>query len=256
MLLSTPTKLTFFFEKPKKLKYVRIYRWNPYLQIKPYFSVYPIDTLKCGKMILDLLIFIKNFHDTTLTFRRSCREGICGSCAMNIEGSNGLACLTFLNPTINFLTIYPLPHMKVIKDLVPDLTNFYKQYSLIKPWLITNSINLYSKKESLQSIKDRVQLNGLYECVLCACCSASCPSYWWNSDRYLGPSILLQAYRWILDSRDDAYSKRLSFLNNKTRLFSCHSILNCTAVCPKHLNPAKSIALLKIQVKSYFGEKS
>uniref|UniRef100_A0A0E3DAX5 Succinate dehydrogenase [ubiquinone] iron-sulfur subunit, mitochondrial n=1 Tax=Ceramothamnion japonicum TaxID=218448 RepID=A0A0E3DAX5_CERJP len=255
MILLNNFKIQTITLKQQNIRYIRVYRWNPYLQIKPYFSVYPVNIKKCGKMVLDLLIFIKNFQDPTLTFRRSCREGICGSCAMSIEGSNGLACLTFLRSTINFLTIYPLPHLKVIKDLVPDLTNFYKQYSLIKPWLQENN-NSKSTKEKLQSKSERLQLNGLYECVLCACCSSSCPSYWWNSDRYLGPSVLLQAYRWILDSRDKADLKRLSFLNNKARLFSCHSILNCTTVCPKHLNPAKTIASLKIHVKNNFGEKN
>nr|WQF69682.1 succinate dehydrogenase subunit 2 [Ceramothamnion sp.]WQF69685.1 succinate dehydrogenase subunit 2 [Ceramothamnion sp.] len=254
MIFSTNSKLTTSWQTTTIIKYVRVYRWNPYLQIKPYFSVYPININNCGKMILDLLIYIKNLHDATLTFRRSCREGICGSCAMNIEGVNSLACLTFFNITTNFSTIYPLPHMKIIKDLVPDLTNFYKQYSLIKPWLHPRNFSL--TKEHLQSKLDRFQLNGLYECVLCACCSSSCPSYWWNADRYLGPSILLQAYRWILDSRDGAEFKRVKFLNNKFRLFSCHSILNCTTVCPKHLNPAKSIAKLKLHVKYQFGGKN
>ena len=231
------------------LRYFRIYRWNPYLQIKPHFSIYPINTAKCGSMILDILFYIKNYQDATLTFRRSCREGICGSCAMNIEGVNGLACLKSIPKTSNsrlFVTIYPLPHLQIIKDLVPDLTNFYRQYSLIKPWLISSTSQL--NQEHLQSFTDRSELDGLYECILCACCSASCPSYWWNSDKYLGPSILLQAYRWIVDSRDTAQKTRLRYLNNKMRLFSCHSILNCTSVCPKSLNPAKAIQKLKFEI--------
>lgn len=255
MILNKYFKVNYIGVHSSKVKFIRIYRWNPYLQIKPYFSVYPLILEKCGKMILDILIYIKNNQDSTLTFRRSCREGICGSCAMNIEGKNALACLTFYNTKSLFLTIYPLPHMKVIKDLVPDLTNFYKQYSSIKPWLI-NQNKTSQKLEFLQSKKDRFNLNGLYECVLCACCSASCPSYWWNSNKYLGPSILLQAYRWILDSRDTNEINRLTFLNVQSRLFSCHSILNCTSVCPKHLNPAKSIAMLKLQVKKIYGEKN
>ena len=236
--------------KSNSLRYFRIYRWNPYLQIKPHFSIYPINLTKCGSMILDVLIYIKNYQDATLTFRRSCREGICGSCSMNIEGVNGLACLKNIpnHTTSVFLTIYPLPHLQIIKDLVPDLTNFYRQYSLIKPWLISSS-SPQIHKEHLQSFIDRSELDGLYECILCACCSASCPSYWWNSDKYLGPSILLQAYRWIVDSRDSAQNLRIQYLSNKMRLFSCHSILNCTSVCPKALDPAKAIQKLKFEVR-------
>nr|YP_011017782.1 succinate dehydrogenase subunit 2 [Pseudoceramium inkyui]WQF69628.1 succinate dehydrogenase subunit 2 [Pseudoceramium inkyui] len=246
-------KATDPFFKLKKIKFIRIYRWNPYLQIKPYFSIYPINLKKCGSMVLDLLVFIKNYHDPTLTFRRSCREGICGSCAMNIDGKNSLACLKNYPTTPNFLTIYPLPHMKVIKDLVPDLSNFYQQYSLIKPWLVMDNTKTV---ENLQSKTDRSELNGLYECVLCACCSASCPSYWWNSDKYLGPSILLQAFRWLSDSRDSKEFERLKILNSKTKLFACHSILNCTSSCPKLLNPAKAISKIKHQVTQTFGGKN
>nr|YP_011017843.1 succinate dehydrogenase subunit 2 [Pseudoceramium tenerrimum]YP_011017846.1 succinate dehydrogenase subunit 2 [Pseudoceramium tenerrimum]WQF69719.1 succinate dehydrogenase subunit 2 [Pseudoceramium tenerrimum]WQF69722.1 succinate dehydrogenase subunit 2 [Pseudoceramium tenerrimum]WQF69755.1 succinate dehydrogenase subunit 2 [Pseudoceramium tenerrimum]WQF69758.1 succinate dehydrogenase subunit 2 [Pseudoceramium tenerrimum] len=246
-------KVTDSFFKLKNLKFIRIYRWNPYLQIKPYFSIYPINLKRCGSMVLDLLVFIKNYHDPTLTFRRSCREGICGSCAMNIDGKNSLACLKNYSVNPNFLTIYPLPHMKVIKDLVPDLSNFYQQYSLIRPWLIMDNVR---STENLQSKTDRFELNGLYECVLCACCSSSCPSYWWNSDKYLGPSILLQAFRWISDSRDSKEFERLKNLNHKTKVFSCHSILNCTSSCPKSLNPAKAISKIKKQVKQTFGGKN
>uniref|UniRef100_A0A343UXS3 Succinate dehydrogenase [ubiquinone] iron-sulfur subunit n=1 Tax=Montagnia macrospora TaxID=2662032 RepID=A0A343UXS3_9FLOR len=253
MIFSQYIKLSKLQINSQSIKFVRIYRWNPYLQIKPYFSIYPVNLLQCGSMVLDLLLFIKNSQDSTLTFRRSCREGICGSCAMNIEGSNTLACLKPFAPKPLFLTIYPLPHMKVVKDLVPDLSNFYKQYNLIKPWLITVNLPNF---ENLQSKKERYDLNGLYECVLCACCSASCPSYWWNSHRYLGPSILLQAYRWVIDSRDQATIKRLHFLKNHSRLFSCHSILNCTSVCPKKLNPSKAIAALKVHVVQGLGEKN
>uniref|UniRef100_A0A7G9IVP3 Succinate dehydrogenase [ubiquinone] iron-sulfur subunit n=1 Tax=Gelidiella acerosa TaxID=28867 RepID=A0A7G9IVP3_9FLOR len=224
-------------------KYVRIYRWNPHLQQKPWFSIYPISTRKCGPMLLDVLIQIKNLQDSTLTFRRSCREGICGSCSMNINGTNSLACLKSLNFEEKFVTVYPLPHMYVIKDLVVDLTNFYSQYKSIKPWLVNKANSL--TKEFLQSKKDRAELDGLYECILCACCSASCPSYWWNQETYLGPAILLQAYKWVTDSRDQITTERLNFLNHKTRLFRCHTIMNCSKTCPKNLNPGKAISSIK-----------
>uniref|UniRef100_A0A1D8X7E0 Succinate dehydrogenase [ubiquinone] iron-sulfur subunit, mitochondrial n=1 Tax=Gelidium galapagense TaxID=317100 RepID=A0A1D8X7E0_9FLOR len=223
-------------------RYVRIYRWNPYRQQKPWFNIYPISTKNCGPMILDALFQIKNTQDSSLSFRRSCREGICGSCSMNINGINSLACLKSLNQKGKFITIYPLPHMYVIKDLVVDLTNFYSQYKSIKPWLVNNFV---SEKEQLQSKKDRLELDGLYECILCACCSASCPSYWWNQDIYLGPAILLQAYRWVIDSRDNNTNYRLNFLNHKIRLFRCHTIMNCSKACPKNLNPGKVIANIK-----------
>ena len=225
--------------------YVRIYRWNPYLNLKPWFNIFPLkpNNLK-QSMVLDILFYIKNTYDSSITFRRSCREGICGSCSMNINGLNTLACLKTINfKNSQFLTIYPLPHMLVIKDLVCDLTNFYNQYRLIKPWLIKN-LNI-KKNENLQSKYDRFELDGLYECILCACCSSSCPSYWWNYDKYLGPAILLQAYRWILDSRDINERARIDFLNNKLRFSKCHGIANCTKVCPKNLNPAKIINFLK-----------
>ena len=196
-------------------------------------------------MVLDILFLIKNKYDSTLTFRRSCREGICGSCAMNINGLNALACLKNLSlKNSQFLTIYPLPHMLIIKDLICDLTNFYNQYRLIKPWLIKVD-HSNSLKEKLQSKIDRFELDGLYECILCACCSSSCPSYWWNYDKYLGPAILLQAYRWILDSRDGKKIDRIRFLSNNFRVSKCHSITNCTKVCPKNLNPAKVVNFLK-----------
>lgn len=227
-----------------KYKYIRIYRWNPYLSIRPWFNIYPINILESKLMILDILILIKNRQDSTLTFRRSCREGICGSCAMNINGINTLACLKSINfHKNNFLTIYPLPHFFIIKDLISDLTNFYNQYKLIKPWLIKNK-----SITNLQSKIDRLELDGLYECILCACCSGSCPSYWWNYKKYLGPAILLQSYRWIIDSRDKNTKKRLNFINHKFRLFKCHNIMNCSVTCPKNLNPAKAINLLKYLV--------
>lgn len=226
-------------------KFLKIYRWNPYFQNKPWFAIYPFELKNCGPMVLDALIQIKNTQDTTLAFRRSCREGICGSCAMNIDGVNALACLQPLKNTKKYITIYPLPHMYIVKDLVPDLTNFYSQYKSIKPWL---SSNVILEKEYLQSKNDRLKLNGLYECILCACCSSSCPSYWWNHDKYLGPAVLLQAYRWIIDSRDHKTRQRLDFLNHKMRLFRCHTIMNCSKVCPKGLNPGKAISLIKYKL--------
>lgn len=196
-------------------------------------------------MVLDALIQIKDSQDSTLTFRRSCREGICGSCSMNINGKNTLACLTVLDFKERFTTIYPLPHMHIIKDLIPDLTHFYSQHKSIQPWLINTEV---TNKEFLQSKFDRLELDGLYECILCACCSASCPSYWWNQDKYLGPAILLQAYRWVIESRDSNTLQRLNFLDHKMRLFRCHTIMNCSKTCPKFLNPGKAIALLKYRV--------
>lgn len=197
-------------------------------------------------MVLDALIKIKNEQDPTLTFRRSCREGICGSCAMNINGVNTLACLCEIEEGTN-INIYPLPHMFVLRDLVPDLTNFYEQYKSIKPWLQTNN-EVVPVTEFLQSRENRKKLDGLYECILCACCSTSCPSYWWNSEGYLGPAILLQAYRWIIDSRDNMRQERLDSLKDSFKLYRCHTIMNCAKVCPKNLNPAKAIAEIKIRM--------
>uniref|UniRef100_A0A345UBP1 Succinate dehydrogenase [ubiquinone] iron-sulfur subunit n=1 Tax=Melanthalia intermedia TaxID=172989 RepID=A0A345UBP1_9FLOR len=240
-------KLNLFSLAKISQKYLRVYRWNPFLYKKPWFNIYPISIDSCGPMVLDALIWIKNSQDSTLTFRRSCREGICGSCSMNINGVNTLACLRILNTSEKFITIYPLPHMYVIKDLVPDLTYFYSQYKLISPWLINSKP---SQGEYLQSKLDRLELDGLYECILCACCSASCPSYWWNQDKYLGPAILLQAYRWVAESRDSNMVSRLNFLNHKMRLFRCHTIMNCSKTCPKFLNPGKAIALLKYKISA------
>uniref|UniRef100_A0A343UXU6 Succinate dehydrogenase [ubiquinone] iron-sulfur subunit, mitochondrial n=1 Tax=Kumanoa ambigua TaxID=644273 RepID=A0A343UXU6_9FLOR len=227
-------------------KFLRIYRWNPYFHYNPWFTIYPIKLKNCGPMVLDALIQIKNIQDSTLTFRRSCREGICGSCAMNINGLNALACLKALKNNGRYITIYPLPHMYIIKDLVPDLSNFYAQYKSINPWLYTSDTFLV--KEFLQFKNDRLKLDGLYECILCACCSSSCPSYWWNQNMYLGPAILLQAYRWIIDTRDVNTTKRLDFLNHKMRLFRCHAIMNCSKVCPKGLNPGKAISSIKYKI--------
>ncbi|MFK8252704.1 succinate dehydrogenase iron-sulfur subunit [Ancylobacter terrae] len=222
----------------------KIYRWNPDDGKNPAVDTYYVDRDDCGPMVLDGLIYIKNTIDPTLTFRRSCREGICGSCAMNIDGTNTLACLKSMDEVSGgVVKIYPLPHMPVVKDLVPDLTQFYAQHASVEPWLHTQTPE--PEKEWPQSRADREKLDGLYECILCACCSTSCPSYWWNGDRYLGPAVLLQAYRWLIDSRDEATGERLDNLEDPFRLYRCHTIMNCSKACPKGLNPAKAIAEIK-----------
>jgi succinate dehydrogenase / fumarate reductase iron-sulfur subunit len=222
----------------------KVYRWNPDDGQNPRLDTYYVDTKDCGPMILDALIWIKNKIDPTLTFRRSCREGVCGSCAMNIDGTNTLACTRgAYEVEHDVIKIYPLPHQPVIKDLVPDLTNFYAQHASVKPYLET--ITASPEKEWKQTKDDRDKLDGLYECILCACCSTSCPSYWWNSDRYLGPAALLQARRWLVDSRDEKTGERLDDLEDPFRLYRCHTIMNCAKACPKSLNPAKAIAEIK-----------
>ena len=194
--------------------------------------------------MLDVLLKIKDEQDSTLTLRRSCREGICGSCAMNLDGTNGLACLTRIDKdTTKVSRVAPLPHMYVVKDLVVDMSNFYAQYKSIKPFLQKTLPS--NGQEYLQTKDDRAKLDGLYECILCACCSTSCPSYWWASDKYLGPAVLLNAYRWIIDSRDDFTEERLRSLDDQYKLYRCHTIMNCTSVCPKGLNPGKAIAKVK-----------
>ena len=228
----------------KSSKTFRIYRWEPDTGENPRVDTFIIDLEQCGPMVLDAIIYIKNELDSSLTFRRSCREGICGSCAMNIAGTNTLACTQAIEDIKGDVKIYPLPHMPVIKDLVPDLTHFYAQYASIKPWLQAETPPP-PDRERLQSKEERAELDGLYECILCASCSTSCPSYWWNSDRYLGPAILLQAYRWIADSRDENTGERLDDLEDPFRLYRCHTIMNCTNTCPKGLNPAKAIAEIK-----------
>lgn len=222
---------------------VEVYRWNPDNPENPQIDTYVIDMDDCGPMVLDALIKIKNEIDPTLTFRRSCREGICGSCAMNIDGLNTLACTKGLDEIKGSVKIYPLPHMPVIKDLVPDLSNLYAQYQSIEPWLKTDTPA--PEGEWKQSRADRAELDGLYECILCACCSTACPSYWWNSDKYLGPAVLLQAYRWLADSRDEATGERLDDLEDPFRLYRCHTIMNCAKACPKGLSPAKAISEIK-----------
>tara|TARA_Y100000780_G_scaffold116190_1_gene104573 strand:- start:15 stop:791 length:777 start_codon:yes stop_codon:yes gene_type:complete len=227
----------------KNVKSFRVYRWNPDDGKNPSVDTYEVDMDSCGPMVLDALIKIKDEIDATLTFRRSCREGVCGSCAMNIDGTNTLACTKFISEVKRDVRIYPLPHAPVIKDLVPDLSQLYSQYAAIEPWLKTDSSP--PDKERLQSPDERKNLDGLYECILCFCCSTSCPSYWWNSDRYLGPASLLQAYRWIADSRDESAGDRLDELEDPFRLYRCHTIMNCTSACPKNLNPARAIGEIK-----------
>ncbi len=266
----------------KRPREIQIYRWNPDSGENPRLDTFTVDLADCGPMVLDALIKIKAETDSTLTFRRSCREGICGSCAMNIDGHNTLACTKAIEDIQGAVRIYPLPHMKVVKDLVIDLDGFWAQYESIQPWLKTYTATpakerrqspaererldgLYEcilcaccstspwlktytatpAKERRQSPAERERLDGLYECILCACCSTSCPSYWWNGDRYLGPAVLLQAYRWLADSRDEATAERLQDLEDPFKLYRCHTIMNCTNTCPKGLNPAKAIAEIK-----------
>jgi len=221
-----------------------VYRYDPSTGGNPYTDTYEVDMDNCGPMVLDGLLKIKDQMDSTLSLRRSCREGICGSCSMNIDGGNTLACTQSIADIKGDVKVYPLPHQPIVKDLVSDLTNFYAQYASIEPWMKTDSATP-PDRERLQSKEDREKLDGLYECILCACCSTSCPSYWWNSDRYLGPAALLNAYRWIVDSRDEAAGERLDDLEDPFKLYRCHTIMNCAKVCPKSLNPAQAIAETK-----------
>jgi succinate dehydrogenase / fumarate reductase iron-sulfur subunit len=230
----------------KRIKTFDIYRYNPDSSGNPTLDRFEVDLDDCGPMVLDALIWIKDKVDSTLAFRRSCREGICGSCAMNIDGTNWLACTRFISDTENPAAIYPLPSLQIIKDLVPDLTHLYAQYGWVQPWL--HSKTRAPDKERLQSIEERQRLDGYYECILCFCCSSGCPSYWWSGDRFLGPAALLQAWRWLADSRDDGASERLDRLEDPFRLYRCHTILNCTRTCPKGLNPGKAIAEIKKKV--------
>jgi succinate dehydrogenase / fumarate reductase iron-sulfur subunit len=228
---------------------IHVYRWNPDGDQGPATDVYFVDKDDCGPMVLDALNWIKSNIDATLAFRKSCREGVCGSCAMNISGLNTLACTRSIEDVEKLkypIYISPLPHQPVIKDLVPDLTNFYAQYASIEPWLQTKTPP--PPEEWRQSQDDRAKLDGLYECILCACCSTACPSYWWNSDRFLGPAALLNAARWIKDSRDEATGERLDNLEDPFRLYRCHTIMNCAKACPKGLNPAEAISELRIKL--------
>jgi succinate dehydrogenase / fumarate reductase iron-sulfur subunit len=230
-------------EGAARVKAFKVYRWDPDAGENPRLDTYHLDLDDCGPMVLDALIKIKDEVDATLTFRRSCREGVCGSCAMNIDGTNTLACTKYLSDMKGDVKVYPLPHQPVVKDLVPDLKQAYAQYTSIEPWLKAETPA--PERERPQSPEERAKLDGLWECILCFSCSTSCPSYWWNGDRYLGPAVLLQAYRWIADSRDEAAGERLDELEDPFRLYRCHTIMNCTKTCPKSLNPGKAIAELK-----------
>ena len=226
-----------------RVKTFEIYRYDPDSGNNPRLDLFEVDLDDCGLMVLDVLIWIKSKVDSTLTFRRSCREGVCGSCAMNIDGTNWLACTRFVSETRERTTIYPLNNMRVIKDLVLDLTHVFAQYNLIEPWL--KSKTPLPETERLQSPEERRELDGSWECILCFCCTSGCPSHWWNADRFLGPAVLLQAWRWLADSRDEATGERLDGLEDPFRLYRCHTILNCTRTCPKGLNPGKAIAGIK-----------
>lgn len=236
-----------FYPSPTQsdnMRKVHVYRYDPDTEENPRVDTFEVDMDNCGKMVLDILNKIKNEVDSTLTYRRSCREGVCGSCAMNVNGQNELSCIKNVKDLKDGdIHIYPLPHMKVVKDLVSDLKHIFAQYASIKPWLQTATPA--PGKERLQSPEDRKKLDGLYECVLCFCCSTSCPSYWWNSDRYLGPAVLLQAERFLADSRDEMAGERLDDLEDPFKLYRCHTIMNCAKTCPKGLNPGKAIANIK-----------
>ncbi len=226
-----------------RTKRLDIYRYDPDSGENPRIDSYLVDLDDCGPMLLDALIWIKNRIDPTLTFRRSCREGVCGSCAMTIDGTNWLACTRFISDLATPATIYPLANMRIIKDLIPDQTHLFAQHKLIEPWLRSKTPD--PEKERLQSPEERDKLDGLYECILCFCCTSGCPSHWWNGDRFLGPAVLLQANRWLADSRDEATGERLDNLEDPFRLYRCHTILNCTRTCPKGLNPGEAIAGIK-----------
>lgn len=231
----------------KRVHAFRVYRWDPDDAENPHYDTYEVDLDKCGPMVLDALIKIKNEIDSTLTFRRSCREGVCGSCAMNIDGVNTLACLRPVEEKAKPTRITPLPALAVIKDLVPDLSQMFAQYKSIKPWLQTTS-SPPPDRERLQSKEDRAKLDGKWECILCFCCTTACPSWWWTGDRFLGPAVLLAANRWLVDSRDEGTGERLDQLEDSFRLYRCHTILNCTETCPKGLNPGKAIGEIKQMV--------
>ena len=229
--------------KSNNIKNFRVYRWSPDDKKNPRVDTYEVDLNDCGPVVLDADMKIKNEIDTSLTFRRSCREGICGSCAMNIDGTNTLACTKAIADVKGDVKIYPLPHMPVIKDLVTNLKNLYKQLKSIKPWLIKQSRN-ESSEENIQSRNEREKLDGLYECILCACCSTSCPSYWWNSDKYLGPAVLLQSYRWLQDSRDEERKERLKELDDTFKVYRCHTIMNSRRLVLKVSIPQKQLLVL------------
>ena len=226
----------------KNIRKVNVYRWDPSTNENPRLDTYEVDMDNCSSKVLDVLNKIKNEIDPSIAYRRSCAHGVCGSCAMNMNGKNGLACTKSHSELNGDIDIYPLPHLKVLKDLIGDLSTLYKQYESVEPWLKTSKVN---DKENIQSKDDRAKLDGLYECIMCACCSTSCPSYWWNGEKYLGPAVLLQAYRWISDSRDEEKKERLKKVADELKLYRCHPIMNCTNSCPKGLNPAKAIGSIK-----------
>jgi len=227
----------------KRILKFEIYRYDPDRDERPYMQKLDVELQPTDKMLLDALVRIKNDVDDSLSLRRSCREGVCGSDAMNINGKNGLACTTNLNELSEPIVLRPLPGLPVIRDLIVDMTHFFNQYHSVRPYLINDTPP--PERERLQTPEAREELDGLYECILCACCSTSCPSFWWNPDKYVGPAGLLQAYRFIADSRDDATGSRLDNLDDPYRLFRCHTIMNCTDVCPKGLNPALAIGKIK-----------
>ena len=235
-----------------RVRRFRIYRFDPDSGQPPCVDTFDVDLDRCGPMVLDALIKIKNEIDSTLTFRRSCREGICGSCAMNIDGLNTLACTCPIETKGGESRIFPLPHLPVVKDLVPDLTHFYEQYASVRPWLQTRE-PAPAGRERTQSPGDQELIDRPSACILCACCSTGCPSYWWSSDRFLGPAALLAAYRWIVDTRDEAQGERLDQLEDSFRLYRCHQIMNCVEACPKDLNPARAITDLKRRLLSRDG---
>ena len=237
----------FKIENSKRIKKLNVYRWNPDKNNNPTVDTFEIDLDRCGQMVLDALIMIKDEIDSSLTFRRSCREGVCGSCAMNIDGRNTLACQKNISEVKGEINIFPLTHLPVIKDLVVDLSHAFKQLEFIEPWL-KNNIGKPSKNEQHQSLNERNKIDGLWECILCFCCTTSCVSYWWNEKKYLGPAALLQASRWVNDSRDNEKKKRLKYLEKNADIFKCHSIMNCANSCPKGLNPGKAISNLKKQI--------
>jgi succinate dehydrogenase / fumarate reductase iron-sulfur subunit len=220
----------------------RIYRYNPDTDTKPYMQDYDLDLQAGDAMLLDALMLLRQ-QDDSIGFRKSCREGVCGSDAMNINGRNGLACVTSLSSLKQPIEIRPLPGLPVIRDLIVDMTQFFKQYHSIKPYLVNNDPP--PETERLQSPQDRLELDGLYECILCACCTTACPSFWWNPDKFVGPAGLLQAYRFIADTRDQDTAARLDNLEDPYRLFRCHTIMNCVDVCPKGLNPTEAIGKIK-----------
>ncbi len=252
----------------------RIFKYDSTTDIKPSIKTYFLKAHEHAPMLLETLMYLKDTKDSTLAFRRSCREGICGSCAMNINGVNALACTYRIDQHVSYITpflnIYPLPHMVIVKDLVIDMRHFYNQYKSINPFLIkpyeiklvsdiiknknTSIIVSRPTLENIQEKKDRATLDGLYECILCACCTTSCPSYWWHTEKYLGPAVLLQAFRWIADSRDLDFENRLKFLNDTYKLKRCHLILNCIRCCPKKLSPAVAISNIKSMLHFYKNE--